>query len=39
MWYNLIKNLEEKMITIKTLLENTGSRNRALAFEHGLSFL
>ena len=26
------------MITIKTLLENTGSRNRALAFEHGLSF-
>ncbi len=38
MWYNLIKTLEEKMITIKTLLENTGSRNRALAFEHGLSF-
>lgn len=26
------------MITIKTLLENTGSRNRALEFEHGLSF-
>lgn len=27
------------MITIKTLLENSGSRNRSLLFEHGLSFL
>lgn len=26
------------MITIKTLLENSGSKNRSLLFEHGLSF-
>lgn len=26
------------MISIKTLLENSGSRNRSLLFEHGLSF-
>lgn len=26
------------MIIIKTLLENSGSRNRSLSFEHGLSF-